>query len=84
METPQDNCLLTETDVSKRLQVSLEALRHWRANQRGPKFVKLGVLVRYRPSDLEEWISSQPSGGETRGQVPIKPAIADADPAVSK
>ena len=55
--------LLTEQDVSRRLHVSLAAVRRWRLERRGPKFIKVGVLVRYRPEELEEWLASQPFGG---------------------
>ena len=55
--------LLTETDVSKQLRVSLACLRRWRLEKRGPVFVKIGQLVRYRPEDLESWLHTLPTGG---------------------
>ena len=55
--------LLTETDVSKQLRVSLAALRKWRVSNRGPQFVKLGPLVRYRQDDIDLWLGSLPVGG---------------------
>ena len=55
--------LLTEQEVSKRLHVSLAALRRWRLERRGPKFLKVSSLVRYRPEELEQWLASQPVGG---------------------
>ena len=55
--------LLTEGDVAKRLRVSLASLRRWRLLRRGPQFIKVGVLVRYRPEDIEEWLAGQPTGG---------------------
>jgi hypothetical protein len=57
--------LLTETDVSKQLRVSLACLRRWRLERRGPVFVKIGQLVRYRPEDLESWLKTLPTGGLT-------------------
>jgi predicted DNA-binding transcriptional regulator AlpA len=56
--------LLTEMDVSKHLRVSVACVRRWRLERRGPKFVKIGSLVRYRPEDLEQWVNAQPTGGE--------------------
>ena len=41
--------LLTECDVSERLHVSVASLRRWRLENRGPRFIKVGSLVRYRP-----------------------------------
>ncbi len=55
--------LLTETDVSKQLRVSLAALRKWRVLNRGPQFVKMGPLVRYRQTDIDAWLGSLPVGG---------------------
>ena len=63
----QDNpaqTLLTETEVSKQLRVSLAALRKWRVARRGPQFLKIGPLVRYRQQDIDLWLESLPVGGE--------------------
>jgi predicted DNA-binding transcriptional regulator AlpA len=56
--------LLTECQVAERLGISLGTIRRYRMLQRGPKFKKLGVLVRYAPSDVEAWLNSRPTGGE--------------------
>jgi predicted DNA-binding transcriptional regulator AlpA len=55
--------LLTEEEVEKRLHVSLASIRRWRVERRGPQFIKVGSLVRYRPEDLESWLASLPTGG---------------------
>jgi excisionase family DNA binding protein len=55
--------LMTEIELSERLNVSLASLRRWRLEGRGPRFVKVGSLVRYRPEDLDEWLASLPAGG---------------------
>ena len=55
--------LLTEIDVSKQLRVSLAALRKWRVLNRGPQFVKMGPLVRYRQDDIDSWLGALPVGG---------------------
>jgi hypothetical protein len=55
--------LMTERQVSKQIQVSLAALRKWRVERRGPRFVKVGALVRYRPDDLTAWMEALPTGG---------------------
>jgi excisionase family DNA binding protein len=54
---------LTEKEVAKQINVSLASLRRWRLEQRGPRFIKVGALVRYRPEDLEEWMDALPAGG---------------------
>ena len=54
---------LNEQEVSKRLNVSVATLRRWRLEKRGPMFLKVGSLVRYRPEDLDSWVSALPTGG---------------------
>ena len=54
---------LTEKEVAKQISVSLASLRRWRLVKSGPRFVKVGALVRYRPEDLQHWMESLPSGG---------------------
>ena len=55
--------MLTESELSQRIHVSLGTLRRWRLENRGPKFHKLGSLVRYSEYDLGIWLQEQPSGG---------------------
>jgi excisionase family DNA binding protein len=57
--------LLTEKEVAKQIGVSLASLRRWRLERRGPRFIKVGALVRYRPEDLEQWMETLPAGGTT-------------------
>jgi hypothetical protein len=59
--------LLTEQEVSKRLNVSVASLGRWRLEKRGPVFLKVGSLVRYRPEDLESWMAALPTGGNRIG-----------------
>jgi hypothetical protein len=58
--------LMTENEVSKRLNVSVASLRRWRLLKRGPAFLKVGSLVRYQPEELEAWLASLPTGGSAR------------------
>ena len=48
--------LLTSSEVAQRLRVSVATLADWRYKSQGPRFVKVGRLVRYRSGDLEAWI----------------------------
>ena len=50
--------LLRTGDVANRLGVPAKTLEMWRYRGTGPPFVKLGRLVRYVESDLEEWVRS--------------------------
>jgi predicted DNA-binding transcriptional regulator AlpA len=56
--------LLTEIEVAKHLQVSVTCVRRWRLERRGPRFLKIGAIVRYRPEDVENWINARPAGGD--------------------
>jgi hypothetical protein len=56
--------LLTEHDLAQRLHVSLASLRRWRLERRGPRFIKVSSLVRYRPEDVDDWLSALPTGGQ--------------------
>ena len=58
---------LNEQELSKRLNVSVATLRRWRLEKRGPMFVKVGSLVRYRPEDLDSWMAALPTGGDPAG-----------------
>jgi hypothetical protein len=43
----------------ERHPVSERTLQRWRLEGVGPKFLKLGRLVRYRKSDLDRWADAQ-------------------------
>ena len=49
--------LLNETQVAQLLCCTKSALRRWRREGRGPRFVKIGRLVRYRQEDVEDFIN---------------------------
>ena len=54
---PHPSALVTEEDAATFLSVSMRSLQRWRAEERGPPFVKLHERrVHYRLSDLEAWV----------------------------
>ncbi|MCW5976676.1 MAG: helix-turn-helix domain-containing protein [Bryobacteraceae bacterium] len=57
LNTPQR--LLNEHEVANSCSISVLTLRKWRSQKRGPQFVKIGALVRYRPEDVDAWIAEQ-------------------------
>src|SRR5262245_12141465 len=58
--------LLDEKAASKLLNVTPAALRRWRREKKiSLKFVRVGRLIRYRLSDIEEFISKNTEGGRT-------------------
>jgi excisionase family DNA binding protein len=46
-------------EAASRLGLSASTLNKWRTQGRGPRFVKLGRAVCYRPSDLDGWVHEQ-------------------------
>jgi predicted DNA-binding transcriptional regulator AlpA len=60
----QVQSLVTERDVARMTGLSLASIRRWRVHRQGPKFLKIGAAVRYRPEDVAAWLESRPTGGE--------------------
>jgi hypothetical protein len=58
-----DLVLQDEKQLAGYLGVTVHALRRWRFEGRGPRFIHVGRLVRYRPEDVEAWLDAQPTGG---------------------
>ena len=50
--------LLTVKQTAERLQVNHNTLQVWRNNGKGPAYIKIGGLVRYRESDVEAWLNA--------------------------
>lgn len=46
---------LTDIEVATRLGVSRFTVRSWRLKGVGPRFLKMGRAVRYRPEDVQEY-----------------------------
>ena len=63
--------LLNEHDVARITGMSVASVRRWRLFRKGPKYVKIGAAVRYKPEAVSAWLDSRPTGGEnqsTEGQ----------------
>jgi hypothetical protein len=56
MNSESTGCLLTEGQASEILNVSVALLRKWRRVGGGPRFCKIGSLVRYSEADLSAYI----------------------------
>jgi len=46
---------LTDVEVATRLGVSRFTVRSWRLKGLGPRFLKMGRAVRYRPEDVDDY-----------------------------
>jgi excisionase family DNA binding protein len=47
---------LTDAEVAVRLGVSRFTVRSWRLKGQGPRFLKMGRAVRYRPEDVDDYV----------------------------
>jgi excisionase family DNA binding protein len=56
--------LIDEPALATRLGVSRSTLQSWRYAGRGPRFIKLGRMIRYRNSDVDAYLRAH-----TRGNV---------------
>ena len=56
--------LLEEKELAERLQVSLGTLRTWRTDGTGPRFHRIGQMIRYAPLDVKDWLLTRQGGGE--------------------
>ncbi len=50
--------LLTEAAVARLLNIGPSTLRKWRQRGHGPKHLRLGGVVRYRPSAVEAFLNA--------------------------
>ena len=50
--------LLTEAEAAEFLTVSTGSLRAWRGSGTGPRYLKIGAAVRYRPADLDRYLEA--------------------------
>jgi predicted DNA-binding transcriptional regulator AlpA len=59
------NELLSQREVAVRLGVSARTVEGWRARGVGPPYLRLSArAVRYRSSDLEQWLARRRVGDE--------------------
>jgi predicted DNA-binding transcriptional regulator AlpA len=64
---PATNALLSQRQVASRLGVSARTIEGWRARGVGPPFLRLSArAVRYRSSDLEQWLDQRRVADEGR------------------
>ena len=58
-----NNVLLTTTEAAQILRVKPNTLEVWRSQGRSPKFLKINGAVRYRATDLDDFIVASIRGG---------------------
>jgi excisionase family DNA binding protein len=70
--------LLTVEEVAGLLRCSVSSLNKWRLTGRGPPFVRVGSRVRYRPSDLNTYITDR-TVTSTSAEIPLPAASPTAE-----
>lgn len=56
-----DDRIFTPKQLAKYLETSVSALSQYRALGIGPVYLKIGRMVRYRLSDVNEWLRQKAS-----------------------
>ena len=56
--------LMDGPTLARLLRIPEATFAQWRYLNRGPKFVKVGRHVRYRPEDVESWLLANCHGGD--------------------
>ncbi len=67
IHNPIEN-LLNEHDVARITGLSVASVRRWRLLRQGPKYLKIGAAVRYKPEDVSAWLEYRPCGGEHQAE----------------
>jgi predicted DNA-binding transcriptional regulator AlpA len=61
-EYRKQNRLMDQREVAEILCVSPRTLEQWRWRDLGPRYVKVGSLVRYRECDVQDYIEQLVNG----------------------
>lgn len=68
----------TETELAQRWAISIKTLQRWRSENRGPRYIKLSKVVRYRLADILDYEQAQRQGEPVRDELPPLPSSAPA------
>lgn len=56
--------LMTLDEVAATLRINRKTLLNWRPLGVGPRGFRVGKAVRYRRSEVDQWLAAQESGGD--------------------
>ena len=59
---------LTQKDAARVLRLSQRTLERYQITGMGPRFVKTGRRVLYRPSDIESWAAERTFGSTAEAE----------------
>jgi predicted DNA-binding transcriptional regulator AlpA len=51
--------LIAPPQLAEYIGVTVQRLAEWRHHGTGPRFIRAGRLIRYRPEDVNAWIEAQ-------------------------
>lgn len=68
----------TETELAQRWAISIKTLQRWRSENRGPRYIKLSKVVRYRLADILDHEQAQRQDEPVRNELPPLPNSAPA------
>jgi len=57
--------LIEPSTLADRLGTSERSLSEWRITGRGPRFIRVGRRVRYRPEAVDSWLLANEHGSTT-------------------
>ena len=60
------NGWISRVDLAIELGLSVDTLRRWEAQRRGPPCMRAGRKVYYRRAAIEEWMADQEEAGSRR------------------
>jgi predicted DNA-binding transcriptional regulator AlpA len=53
---------ITESELARRTKLSTSALRKGRREKKGPRFLRLGRVIRYLARDVDAWLEKNAVG----------------------
>lgn len=56
--------LLSAEAAARYLAIATQTLANWRSVGRGPRYVRVGRVIRYRIQDIESWLEAGDSSQE--------------------
>lgn len=66
-DASQVPALLDVHQLSEVLGIPEATLYSWRTHRRGPRGIRVGRHLRYRPEDVQAWIDAQVDGAQHAG-----------------
>lgn len=69
MASPFPNTWLSTKEAARFLGIHPDTLRRWRREGIGPRYSRIGRLIRYHVDTLDEWLRSKEQDSQQGGDV---------------